>query len=414
MRILVGIDTYGLIGGSERYAISVSQELTARGHQVAVLCGASQERSTTDLPVTVLPEYSLERASRAELAPLVRAIRDFRPELLYLLSARGRASLRAMTRLTVEFPVIRYIQDHTLFCPGLTKMHFGGEVCTEPFGRACLRHYFLEQGCTAFRRELHRSPLDAFGGMWKWKRDLDLARRASALFVASNYMRAELLKVDLPAERVERVSMFTRSGSPSAPATPPEGTTRAYVEGSLAPLILAPARLALPTKGVDFLLAALGKLRSPFRAVVAGTGPDEGWLRDKAREIGLGDRIHFAGWQAAPALEWLYARAHVVAFPSIWDEPFGLVGIEAMAHSKPVVAFDVGGVSDWLEAGTTGFLHLRRDAEGFAASLQRLLDEPGLAGSMGQAGRRKVEELFTPGHHVRTLEASFRRLLAAS
>lgn len=414
MRILVGIDTYGLIGGSERYAISVSQELSARGHQVAVLSGASQEPSTPDLPVTVLPEYSLERGSRADLAPLVRAIRSFRPEVLYLLSARGRASLRAMTRLTPEFPVIRYIQDHTLFCPGLTKMHFGGEICSKPFGMICLRHYFLEKGCTAFRRELHRSSLDAFGGMWKWKRDLDLARRASALYVASAYMRAELLKVGMPEERVQLVPMFTHSCSAHAPSTPPDEATRAFVQGSTAPVVLASARLALPTKGVDVLLEALARLRSPYRAVVAGTGPDESWLKDKARELGLGGRIHFAGWQAAPAMEWLYARAQVVAFPSIWDEPFGLVGIEAMAHSKPVVAFDVGGVRDWLEPGVTGFLHPRRDADGFAGSLQRLLDEPALATSMGRAGRRKAEELFSPERHVRHLEDSFRRLVASS
>ena len=51
MRILVGIDTFGLIGGSERYAIGVSRELVAHGHQVGVLCGAAEEASTRELPL---------------------------------------------------------------------------------------------------------------------------------------------------------------------------------------------------------------------------------------------------------------------------------------------------------------------------------------------------------------------------
>ncbi|MEQ1892322.1 MAG: glycosyltransferase family 4 protein [Planctomycetota bacterium] len=410
MRILIGIDTFGLIGGSERYAIGVSRELAASGHQVGVLCGAAEEASTKELPVTVLPTYSAERAASSELDRLSRAVLDFRPEVLYLLSARGRAAVRRMTALAKKVPVVRYVQDHTLFCPGLNKMHVEGSVCTEPFGSACLKHYFFQQGCTAFRREVHRSALDAFGGMWKWKKDLDLARRASALFVASRYMRDELLKVGMDPKRVELVPYFTRSCTEAAPMTPPDPATRAFVEGSGVPVIFAPARLALPDKGVDYLITALGKLRTPFRAVVAGSGPAEPWLREKARAEGLGEKLHFAGWQNAACIEWLYSRATVVAFPSIWDEPFGLVGIEAMSHSKPVVAFAVGGVPDWLSPEETGFLHPRRDADGFAASLQRLLDDSNLAARMGAAGKKKVAEHFSPAGHVKTLEKLFSRL----
>lgn len=409
MRILIGIDTFGLIGGSERYAMGVSRELAARGHQVGVLCGAAEEASTRELPITVLPTYSAERASAPELDRLVRAVLDFEPEVLYLLSARGRAAVRRLTALTRKMPVIRYVQDHTLFCPGLNKMHVEGSVCTDPFGSVCLKRYFFKKGCTAFRREVHHSPLDAFGGMWKWKRDMDLARRASALFVASRYMREELLKVGMEPGRVELVPYFTRSCTQAAPLTAPDPATRAFVEGAKEPVIFAPARLALPDKGVDYLITALGKLRSPFRAVVAGSGPAEPWLREKARAEGLGEKLHFAGWQDAACIEWLYSRSTVVAFPSIWDEPFGLVGIEAMSHSKPVVAFAVGGVPDWLTTEVTGFLHPRRDADGFAASLQRLLEDPELAASYGQAGRRKVAELFSPERHVKTLEGLFAR-----
>jgi glycosyltransferase involved in cell wall biosynthesis len=409
MRILIGIDTFGLIGGSERYAIGVSRELAAHGHQVGVLCGATEEASTKELPIAVHPTYSAERATPAELDGLIRAVQDFAPEVLYLLSARGRASVRRLTSLTNRMAVIRYVQDHTLFCPGLNKMHVEGSVCTEPFGSTCLKHYFFEKGCTAFRREVHRSPLDALGGMWKWKKDLDLARRASALFVASRYMRDELLKVGMDPARVELVPYFTRSCTEAAPMSAPDTVTQAFVEGTRDPVIFAPARLALPDKGVDYLITALGKLRSPFRAVVAGSGPAEPWLREKARAEGLGEKLHFAGWQNAPCIEWLYAHSTIVAFPSIWDEPFGLVGIEAMAHSKPVVAFSVGGVPDWLTPEVTGFLHPRRDVDGFAESLQRLLDEPGLDAKYGEAGRRKVEEIFSPQRHVKILEGLFTR-----
>ena len=60
-------------------------------------------------------------------------------------------------------------------------------------------------------------------------------------------------------------------------------------------------------------------------------------------------------------IERLLARAEVVVCPSVWNEPFGLVGLEAMAHAKPVVAFSVGGIPEWLADGETGFLAPRKD-----------------------------------------------------
>jgi glycosyltransferase involved in cell wall biosynthesis len=387
----------------------VSQELARRGHEVAVICGASGIPAP-ELQVFVQPVYSAERATSDELGLLERSILDFAPEVLFLLSARGRASTRRMTALKSRFPVVRFVQDHTLFCPGLNKMFVDGGVCTRGLGRVCLERYYFHGGCTAFRREGHRSPLDAVGGLWKWMKDIGIAKRSSALVVASRYMRDELLKVGCAPSKVELMPYFTRSASPAVPPQEPDEATRAFVESSDEPLIFAPARLALPDKGVDVLISALARLTSPFRAVIAGSGPAEAWLRSKAAEEGLSSRVHLAGWQGAGAIEWLYERADIVAFPSVWDEPFGLVGIEAMAHGKPVVAFSVGGVPDWLQDGVTGLAVPRRDQQALAEALDRLLQDNAFAQRLGDAGRARVADEFSPERHVRLIESLFERL----
>lgn len=410
MRILIGIDTHGLIGGSERYALQIAEELRLRNHAVGVLCGKVEPQASAPKDLWVLPAYSAERSSPAQLDELETTIRTFRPDVLYLLSARGRAAVRRMTRLARELPVIRFIQDHTLFCPGLNKLHADGRNCTEPFGLACLRHYFLEAGCSAFRRDLHRSSLDALGGVWKWKRGLDVARRATCLAVASRYMRQELLTAGIPAEKIELIPYFTRSGSAAAVAREPDSKTAGFVRTTSAPLVLVPARLTVPEKGVDVLLEALSRVHPPFRALIAGSGPAEDELRALARARGLLDRVHFAGWQDAQALEWLYARADIVAFPSTWNEPFGLVGIEAMSHAKPVVAFDVGGVSDWLTHESTGLLCPPRDIEALARSLERLLESPPLRVEYGRRAKAEAEKRFSAERHLAALEGLFQRL----
>ena len=241
MRILIGIDTFGLIGGSERYALGVSEELARSGHEVGVICSAQSGAAPAGVRVVVEPHYSAERATRAELDQLARSVLAFRPEVLFLLSSRGRAAARRMTALKRHVPLVRYIQDHTLFCPGLNKMFVDGGVCTEGMGTVCLKRFYFHAGCTGFRREIQRRPFDALGAIVKWKRDIALAQRASSLAVASHYMQDELVKVGLAPERVALVPYFTRSASPAVPESPPDAATRRFVETPGAPLIFAPS-----------------------------------------------------------------------------------------------------------------------------------------------------------------------------
>lgn len=413
MRILLGIETCGLIGGSERYALTLAPELVSRGHAVAILCARAAPDAAADVPRFVHPSYALDTASDAELAPLGADVRAFAPDVVLLLSGRSRALTRSLLGLRPRLAVVRFVQDHTVFCPGLNKLHADGTPCTTPMGLACLARYYTGDGCFGFRRDLHRNPLDGLGGLFKHQRAFAMLRRLARLAVASQYVRRELVAAGADQSAIDVLPYFTHSASEASREREPAAETRDFVLSSDAPLVFTPARLALPDKGVDFLLTALGKLATPFRAVIAGSGPAEAWLRTKARDEGLAERVHFAGWQDAPSLEWLYARCAAVAFPSVWDEPFGLVGIEAMAHAKPVVAFDVGGVREWLVEGSTGFAVERRDTDAFASALGRVLREPELARRLGAAGRARVEAEFRAPKHVERLLATLEAAVKA-
>jgi glycosyltransferase involved in cell wall biosynthesis len=102
-----------------------------------------------------------------------------------------------------------------------------------------------------------------------------------------------------------------------------------------------------------------------------------------------------------------YARARVVVVPSLWPEPFGLVGVEAMARGRPVVGIDRGGIREWLAHGETG-LRVEPTAATLAAAIQRLLNEPELALCFGRAGREQWRERFSPAVHAGLLEDAYR------
>ena len=115
----------------------------------------------------------------------------------------------------------------------------------------------------------------------------------------------------------------------------------------------------------------------------------------------------FAGWLDKTGLDQLYRSATVVVGPSMVLEAFGLVGIEAMAYLKPIVAFDAGGVREWLSNGETGFLVEEGNIDGMAKRIDTLLESPRLARKMGMEGRRRVDAEFRRKIHLERLTAVY-------
>lgn len=147
-------------------------------------------------------------------------------------------------------------------------------------------------------------------------------------------------------------------------------------------------------KGADLLLEALRNLSIPWKAKIAGDGCDRPMLERMAHEWGLDTRMEFTSWLTDPS-DALNA-CDVLVFPSRWQEPFGLSGAEAAAKGKPVAAFDVGGVREWLDDGVTGFAVPEKDTAAMAEKLELLFRDPALRLRMGEAGRRLIREKFSP------------------
>jgi glycosyltransferase involved in cell wall biosynthesis len=122
--------------------------------------------------------------------------------------------------------------------------------------------------------------------------------------------------------------------------------------------------------------------------------PEIGELQRLAAELGIADRVRFAGKQQQDVLRYFYSAGDV-AVTTPWYEPFGLTPLEAMACGRPVIGSSVGGITYTIADGETGFLVPPRDPEALAACLQRLLAQPELRARMGRAARARVERDFT-------------------
>ena len=115
-------------------------------------------------------------------------------------------------------------------------------------------------------------------------------------------------------------------------------------------------------------------------------------IRDIASS--LGERVTLADWVVHENIVDEFSAAHIFVWPSVWQEPFGMPVVEAMAAGLPVVAGRSGGISESVEHGVTGRLVPRDDPHALAAAIVALLRDPARAKATGVAGRRRAAERF--------------------
>jgi glycosyltransferase involved in cell wall biosynthesis len=246
-------------------------------------------------------------------------------------------------------------------CPIGTKMLPNGDSCQQPAGVACLRSRCFAPYVWPFAiLQLKLSE--------RWHRSFDLV-------VANSHAT----KHRLDAEGAGRVEVVW-NGVPVRPA-----------RGDLSeqPTIAFAGRL-LWEKGTDVLLEAFAKVlaRIPQASLlIAGDGLERDNLKSQIDRLGLGRNVEMLGHISRDELERNFAHAWVQAVPSRWEEPFGLVAAEALMRGTAVIASDTGGLLEFVRPRETGLLVPPQDPEALADALFLLLENRGLAESLGQNGR---------------------------
>jgi len=176
-------------------------------------------------------------------------------------------------------------------------------------------------------------------------------------------------------------------------------SARLLIAGQLA---LAGAEFVDPF-GSDPLFADLGRFW--------GRGDEYRAYLDSLVDDTMRSQVQFLGPVSNQETVALLHRSDVLAFPSLWHEPFGLPVIEAMAAGVPVVASRGGAFPETVVDGETGLLVDRGDVDGLANALITLLGDPEVRREMGRAARHRAEEVFSWDQAVHTWLDLYREIL---
>jgi glycosyltransferase involved in cell wall biosynthesis len=373
----------GFVGGVEQNVLETAGGLRGRGHHCTLAHAAG--RLGRD-PEAYARAFDGTRAcddlgGGTGPARLADALQAVRPDVVFIhkVPRLPEPAVLAGTR------IVRVVHDHDLCCPRRHKYFaWNGRPCHHPVGWRC----YADAAFVA------RAPGTLLGlkvvNISAVQDELRRVAECDALVVGSRYMREELRINRVPPERIHVLPPMVRMDSRPSPV-PRE------------PVVLYVGQL-VHGKGVDLLLGALARLNCPHRAVIVGTGNGRAVLERRARRLGLAPTVTFAGWVAHDDLHAYYRAARVVVVPSRWPEPFGMVGLEAMHHARPVVAFSSGGIPDWLDDGETGLLVPGQRPADLARAIERVLTVDALATTLGRNALERVNARFSFESYLDRLE----------
>ncbi|MBI5643014.1 MAG: glycosyltransferase family 4 protein [Deltaproteobacteria bacterium] len=390
MKVMHLCDHYRPIGGAEKLLFDTLDALEKAGVENVIAThdyienkatGNRKEYIVHDLDMLPLSWNYLDYMIRSRKAKkaLRRIIDVEKPDVIHIHNMQNPYTINEAVS---SAPTVRSIHDPRLYCFNNWRiLPKNKQICPYPLGYKC-----ITEGC--LWSDLLAYTIDGRCAMPRYALYL-IHRKVDKLIIESEAMRACVLQNGYREEQIAFLPNFTRTFDFDEVISRLDQFDKPD-ENS----ILFVGRASFE-KGIDYLLEAVAMLKIPFKLYLVTGGPAIADVHEKIKKLNLSDKVEVPGVQSYEKTRDYYAMADVVVVPSVWIESFCLVGIEAMANAKPVVAFRTGGIPDWLADGQTGYLAECRNVEDLADKIERVLRDKEEARALGIMGYRRVQEKYT-------------------
>jgi glycosyltransferase involved in cell wall biosynthesis len=346
--------------GGQNQALLLLKGLQARGHAaelVAPLAGELQKRACA----AGIPVHAVAR---------------------HFLRARAAAEISRLTK-TQNYSIVHVNEPHALTAAWLARAHRRAPLLvSRRVGYPISRNWFARLRYDAAARIVAIS---------RWS-----AERVIRSGIAESKLAIVYEGIEIPAR--------------------PSGEQRAQARARWrvpadAPLLGCVGVLS-PDKGQEWLIRALAELRKKFpsaKLLLAGDGPCRQRLQRLAQEVGIADAVIFAGFISD--VENAYAALDVFLLPSFFEALSNAL-MSAMAYAIPSIAFNLGGPAEIIEDSKSGLLVEPGNVEALRSAISKILDDAALASSVGENGRRRIEQDFSAAKMVGEMLRVYEECLA--
>jgi glycosyltransferase involved in cell wall biosynthesis len=185
------------------------------------------------------------------------------------------------------------------------------------------------------------------------------------------------------------------------PVIPFSVSTRSKTGAITDDRIIMFAGRSVERKGADYLIKAFASIKDeiPHKLLIVGDGPERSSWEKLAHGLDHSHRIQFTGWISDKEINDCYRTCSFFVLPAVYDkhgdtEGLGVVMIEAMSYAKPVIASKVGGITDVVEDGVSGYLVPPAEVAALAQAIKKLAIDPYLCQQMGRAAKKIIDDKF--------------------
>ena len=395
-RILQVSNNHFVAGGSDRYYLELSSALRSGGHDVLNFAAKDARNQSSpwqdyfpDAPLIEnaspgdFGRYLYSRAARRELRRLLQQ-EQVDVAHLHIYYGRLTGSIFAPFKER-EIPVVQTLHEYKLICAVYTCMR-DGQTCEDCNGRAFWKaaRYRCNRGSVT--RSV-ASSLESYVG-----KSLGSHDGVDHFITVSDFQRGRLLANEICApEKVTTVHNFV-----DPDVLQPEAEPGRYV--------LYFGRLE-KLKGLDTLLDAMSRIPD-VKLKIVGDGSYSDACAQKITSLAL-NNVELCGFQSGDTLLSTLRGASCTVIPSEWYENCPMSVLESLALAKPVVGTDIGGIPELVDDGNDGLVVPVADAHALANALEMLAKDSARCRQMGEAGRRKIQQRFSPAVHVAQIQSVY-------
>lgn len=405
MRILQAHKFFYRRGGAEAVFLDTINGLRARGHEVAEFSMQHPKNLPSDYNayfVSELPELGKKQTwgeafkvfshlfYSKEVKRKLRALAlSSEPQVAHLHNVYHHLSAGTFTTLKkMNIPMVVTVHDVFPMCPNHRMLRPTGEVCEK-----CFTHRYYN--CARYNCINNRRGASVAGCLEAYFYYLRGLWQIVDLFLCpSEFMLDKMVAWGFPKNKL----CLLHNPYQVLPEIKPLGTKVVYLNRLHA------------EKGIRLFMEAVKYLRE-YKVVVAGDGPDEGWVDDFIRQRSL-TNVERLPRVSGPVWDKVVADARVMAVPSSFYENCSLTILEALSHGRLVVTTDRGGNRELIKTGATGWLTEPENPEALAEAIRGAMEvTPAVSDKIIENGRKLVQESYNPQDYFKKLEGFYQEAI---
>ena len=367
-------------GGAEESTYLIAKGLKELGNHVVIASSENYNGIKTYYlkPKTLFRAWQWSIQAKLLASFLIKVIKKEKIDLIH--SQEKITTLGSiLAGKKSKIPVVTHFRDYWFVCPKSTCLTLNYKNCSVCNYKKMLKY-------------CHESKFLWYTYKWSFiKSSWKLLKKSDVKIAVSNFMKEKLKLIGI-TENVKilpnpiDINLFENIDDDSV--------KKIY---GLKGIVITFLGTLSYQKGITILMKLIPRIlkkKKDVHFLIVGDGPLKTLFQTFIKTKNLNNSVTFTGRLHSQWIPKIYAASDIILFPSIWQEPFGRITIEAMAAGKPIIASNVGGIVDVLEDGKFGFLVNPFNLKQWEERIIELIENEDLRLKMGRMGRRVARKKY--------------------